>query len=218
LRERQEILEFALICGTLGFRASLEVTSHVRCRELSDRLLPWLEELSLDTQISPLHREILGCPHASLPADLRVEAYWRGESASLFGWSIGLFDQPDPIASINPNLLVERLRILRPGAVESLQCANLRSREQISGYCGFCLAVRNRFQMTSLGSEHQAIFDSLYKNTLEELGLSKGLISQEIVLAEATRHVANAPGTKGLYVVRAIAAEWLLGKDEDLPE
>jgi hypothetical protein len=70
--------------------------------------------------------------------------------------------------------------------------------------------------MMSLRSEHQAIFDNIFGTKFNELGLSKDSTGPDILLAEASLHVMNAPDTKGLY--NAIAAEWLLGKDEDLSE
>ena len=49
----------AIIYGTLGFRATLEVTEHSRTSTFCSLLLPWLEQLGLGTQIEEFHREIL---------------------------------------------------------------------------------------------------------------------------------------------------------------
>ncbi|HZU38455.1 MAG TPA: hypothetical protein VFA18_21200 [Gemmataceae bacterium] len=215
MRERHEILQLTLVYGTLGFRASLEATSHARCAEVCGRLLPWLERIGLASQIKPLHHDILTNAHGSLPEDLRTEAYWRGESASLLGWSIGLLDHPDPVVPVDPNVLVKQLQMLQPKAMELLEFANVPTVEEIKRYCAFCLAVRNRFQMMSLGSDHQGLFDNLYRTTIVELGLSMDSIYSDATLAEATQHVMNANDTRGLYVVRALTAEWLFGEDDE---
>ena len=79
IRTGREVAGQAIIYGTLGFRASLEVTDHTRSVDLCSRLLPWLEELGLGPQIELFRREILTTAHGKLPQDSMREAYWRGE-------------------------------------------------------------------------------------------------------------------------------------------
>jgi hypothetical protein len=214
LRESREIANRALIHGALGFRASLEVTMHARCAEICGRLLPWLEELGLASRIEDYHREILKSPHGSLPPDARSEAYWRGESAAVLGWSINLFEKPQPLATIDSDLLVERLRILQPNGYELLRNSSLRPSYEVEHFCAFCLAVRNRFQLMSLGSNNRSLFDSIFKSQLDELGLENESVVPEVVIEEAAHLAAESPNVRGLFVVRAIAAEWLLGGEQ----
>lgn len=165
MRTSREIAGLAIVYGTLGFRASLEVANHTRSVDICNRLLPWLEQLERGSRIESIHREILATSHGSLPSDFRTEAYWRGENAAVLGFSIQLFDTPDPLMSIDPGLLVTNLRILRPTALDLLDNASLRSKHEVESYCAYCLAVRNRFQLLSLPDQN-ALFDKMYKNQL----------------------------------------------------
>jgi hypothetical protein len=214
MRQSREIAAASIIHGTLGFRASLEVTDHIRCVELCGRLLPWLEETRLGSLIEPFHREIFDTPYRKLPSDFQAEAIWRGDSAALLGWSIQLFDMPDPSESIDPGRLVTHLRILQPEAAELLVNASLRPRQDIERYCAYCVAVRNRFDLRSLGPDRRALFDGVYRQRLQKLGLDDESLQRDTFLEDASRFVSESPSARGLYVVRAIAAEWLLEASE----
>lgn len=210
VRPAPEIAARAIICGALGFRASLEVTDHPRARELSSRLLPWLAEQGLAYQIEPFHREILEAECGQLPPSHRTEAYWRGESAALLGWTIHLFDIPDRILPVDPGELVSRLHLLEPEARILLATATLQPKQEIEEFCAFCLAVRTRFQQLSASPDVAPILDRILRTRLTELGLHDA----DAAIAEATAFAAQTtPPPRGLYVIRAIAAEWLLEPD-----
>ncbi|HEY7331069.1 MAG TPA: hypothetical protein VH592_25760 [Gemmataceae bacterium] len=204
----------AIIYGTLGFRASLEVTEHPRTKTLCTQLLPWLEELGLGARIEEFHREILASPHGGLPRESQTEAYWRGEGASFLGWAIQLFDKPDPTVSIDPKLLLSNLRILLPTAKEILSNARLRPQDEIDDYCAYCLTVRHQFQLLALRVDAQTSLHTLHQTRLAELGLSEAYSRLTGVEVEASTLFSTVPSVKGLYVVRAMTAEWLLGQDE----
>jgi hypothetical protein len=210
-RPAYEVAAQAIICGALGFRASLEVTEHRRTEELSARLLSWLEDLGVGAQIEPYHREILETPHGKLPRDFQTEANWRGESAAVFGWSIFLFDTPHPVDRIGPGVLVSKLQILQPFADQILAGAKLRPKPEIDAYCLFCLEVRHQFQLKALPEETQATLSNIHPTRLAELGLNEAFYRSDAIDKKAADVASAAPEAKGLYVVRALAAEWLLG-------
>jgi hypothetical protein len=214
LRTAGEVASQAIICGTLGFRASLEVTEHQRTRELCSQLLPWLDKLGLGEQIEELHREILESPYGSLPQKYQTEAFWRGETASFLGWSIHLFDKPSPTALIDPALLLQNLRILQPTASEILTNAHLRSRIEIEEYCAYCLTVRHQLQLAVLPAEARDTLTTIHQNRIAELGLTEALSRLKGIEAEGVELAVKATGIRGLYAVRGLASEWLLAKDE----
>jgi hypothetical protein len=213
-RTAREVAARAIVLGALGVRASFEVTKHPRSRELCSQLLPWLEQVGLGPQIEEFHREILETPHGDLPRDSETEAVWRGEAAALFGWAIELFDKPDVVNSIDPGLLLRNLSILRPTATEILSSARLRSRDEIDDYCAYCMAVRHQHQLASLEGDGQAVLSSIHQARVTELGVNEAYRRLNGVELEASTLASTVPHLRGLYVVRAMAAEWLLGADE----
>jgi len=214
IRTAHEIACRALVHGALGFRASLEMTRHPKCDQACLSLLPWLQEVGLASSITDFQREILNCHHGKLSLEAQTEAFWRGESAALLAWSIQLFDSLDPVATVDPNSLVDCLRILKPEAGELIEGASLRPSHELQSFCIFCIAVRNRFQLAQLGARNRLLFDAICKTRLEELGLHRDNEAWERILEETTQFAAVTPNSKGLYVVRALAAEWLLGGED----
>jgi hypothetical protein len=212
-RTAREVAAQAIIYGTLGFRASLEVTEHRRTTELCSRLLPWLEQFGLGNQIEEFHREILKTAHGGLPHESQTEAYWRGESAALLGWAIQLFDQPKLAEFIDPGLLLENLRILRPEASEILSSATLRSKAEIVEYCAYCLTVRHELERSGRSADLQAALSWVQQKRLAKRGLGGLDLRLKGDDVEASTLASATPGVKALSVVRALAAEWLLGVD-----
>lgn len=212
-RSSHEVALQAIIFGTLGFRASLEVTEHSRSKALCSQLLPWLEQLNLGARLEELHREILQTPHRKLPRELQTEAVWRGENASFLGWAIQVFDRPDPTVCIDPGLLVRNLRLLQPNISELISSAKLRPQSEINEYCAFCLTVRNQFQRLALPKEAETVLNRIHQSRMAELGLSEALGRLNATELEAVL-ASSATSIKGLYIARGLTAEWLLGKDE----
>jgi hypothetical protein len=212
-RSSREVAVQAIIFGTLGFRASLEVTVHPRSKLLCSQLLPWLERLNLGDRIEGFHRAILETPYHQLPRESQTEAYWRGEAASLLGWAIQLFDKPNPTASIDPGVLVENLRILNTDVRDLISSASLRSESEVDDYCTFCLTVRHQFQLSALEQDGQAVLKRIHHSRLADLGLSEGSPRRIEIEIEAAQLAFAEPTARGLYVVRALTAEWLLGAD-----
>lgn len=210
IQAASEIAGQAIVYGALGFRASLDVIDHPRSPELSTRLLPWLEEIGLADRIEPLHREILETPPGPLPPGHSTEAYWRGESAALLGWALHLFETPDRHLPIDAKQLVDRLQLLRPEAATLIAEATLRPKPEIDNFCAFCLAVRNQFQQLSAPKDVANLLGGILRKRMVELRLNDVDAAIEEASAFATE---TNPPPRGLYVVRALAAEWLLGRD-----
>lgn len=212
-RSSREVAIQAIIFGTLGFRASLEATVHPRSESLCSQLLPWLEELGFGDRIEEFHREILETPHRELPRESQTEAYWRGEAASFLGWAIQLCDKPDLVQPVNPGMLVECLKILQPNASDLVSSASLRSDHEIEDYCTFCLAVRHHLQLLSLDKDGQTVLQRVHQAKLINLGLNEDSNRQREIESDAAQLASSVPSARGLYVVRALASEWLLGQE-----
>ncbi|PQO44427.1 DUF4272 domain-containing protein [Blastopirellula marina] len=212
-RKSQEVAIQAIIYGAIGFRASLEVTEHSRCATLCSQLLPWLEQQNYGDQIEEVHRQMLETPYRELTQKSQTEAVWHGEAASLLAWAIQVSDKPDPISRADPGFMANRLSILRPSASELVNNAVLRPAEELEDFCVFCLTVRHCFQRPSLDEAGQATLDRIYHTRLEELGLKESLVRRPELENQAAELAAAVPSVRGLYVVRALTSEWLLGQD-----
>lgn len=214
-RNSHEVAVQAIIFGTLGFRASLEVTVHPRSETLCSQLLPWLEQLNLGAPIEEFHRKILETPYRELPRESHTEAYWRGEAASFLAWAIQLLEKPNPIGWVDPGRLIEGLRIFQPNVSDLVSSAILRSELEVDDYCALCLTMRHHFQVSVLDKEGQAVLKRIHQSRLAELGLSEAFHrQQEEIEREAAELVSAVPSVRGLYVVRALTSEWLLGENE----
>lgn len=213
-RTAAEIATQSIIYGALGFRASLEVTEHHRTRELCSQLLPWLGRLGLEDRIMPYHREILEEPHGALKQESRTEAFWRGEEAAFLGWTIQLIEMPDLQGFIDPGLLVDRLKLLKPEAADILSRAELRSSAEVEEFSAFCLLVRHLFQLVTLPEDDRDLLTSLFQRRLTNFGLGDALEQYAGIEFEASSLVSRSPSLRGLYLVRAFACEWLFGVDE----
>jgi hypothetical protein len=176
-------------------------------------LLHWLDEIGLAGHIEPLYREILGTVHGQLSPRDRTEAHWCGEGAAVFGWVVQVLEAPDRTVSVDCGQLVQRLNLLRPEAAKLLAEARLQPKSEIEEYCSFCIAVRHEYQKRSVSPEIGVTLDRIHRIRMEELGLCDIDRAIEEASAFADR---TTPPLQGLYVVRAIAAEWLLGVDDDL--
>src|SRR4051812_7785268 len=81
MRTSSEVLRRAVVMTTVAFRASLEATIHPRSRELSQRLLPWLESLGMAGDIDPIEHDLLATPFGELETSQKTDAKWSGEGA-----------------------------------------------------------------------------------------------------------------------------------------
>ncbi len=211
-RTCREVAVQAIVFGALGFRASLEVTNHKRCAVLCSQLLPWLEQHKLDGSIDSFHREILATPYQELLQESQVEASWRGEEAAFLGWAINWFDRPHPTALIDAGELVSRLRILQPKMHDFVEGASFRPKSEIDDFCAFCLSVRHQFQVSVLDEEGQIVLERIHQTNLADLGLNERSHQQkEKTEYEAAQLTKATPSVRGLYVVRALASQWLRG-------
>ena len=212
-RSSDDIAIRAIISGTLGFRASLEVTEHPRCSEICSRLLPWLEQLNFSDRIEEFHREILNTPHGDLPREFKSEAVWRGEAAYFLGWAIQLFDKPHPSMLTDPGALTGVLRLLHSNANELVSSARLRPQPEVDDYCAFCLTVRHVFQVAAIQANGRDSLNRTYQLRLAQFGLSEAF--HRLKPNEAETLMSSSTGdVRGLYVVRSLTAEWLLGTEE----
>src|SRR5262249_47813034 len=156
--------------------------------------------------------EILETPYRELPRESQSEAYWRGEAASFLGWAIQLFDKPHPTVSVDPGVLVENLRILQSNVSDLISSASLRSQIEVDDYCAYCLTVRHQFQVSVLEKDGRAVLKRIYQSRIAELGLSEAYHRRKELEIEAAQLASAVPSVRGLYVVRALTSEWLLGK------
>ena len=111
-------------------------------------------------------------------------------------------------------LLVTNLRILRPTAREILSGARLRSKVEIDEYCTYCLTIRHQFQLLVLPADGQTTLSGIHQTRFAELGLPEAYRRLKGDDVEASTFASTLPSVKALYVVRAMTAEWLLGKGD----
>jgi hypothetical protein len=90
----------------------------------------------------------------------------------------------------------------------------LRSQVEIDDYCAYCITVRHQFQLTGFRPDDQAVLRTLQQTRLANLGLSDAYRRLTGVDVEASTLASSGPRVKGLYLARAVTAEWLLGEDE----
>lgn len=87
-REPATVARRALVLTVVAFRGSLEVTDHPRVIELSQRLVPWLDEIECRSELDPKERELLGTPLGQLSKSFLIDANWAGEAAAFFCWTL----------------------------------------------------------------------------------------------------------------------------------
>lgn len=73
------------------------------------------------------------------------------------------------------------------------------------------LGFRASLEVTeSMEPDGRAVLDKIRRKQFEELELN----IPDRVMENASRFASESPDARGLYVVRAIASEWLLGSNE----
>jgi hypothetical protein len=73
--------------------------------------------------------------------------------------------------------------------------------------------VRHHLQLSSLDSDGQIVLKRIHHAKLSNLGLNDNLDRQREIESYAAELASSVPHVKGLHVVRALAAEWLLGEE-----
>jgi hypothetical protein len=139
-----------------------------------------------------------------------------GEEKQLRSWD-GLSNcstSPTRLYPLILGLLVSNLRILQTTVGELISSAKLRPQTEIDDYCAFCLIVRHQAQLSVLGEDAQATLSRIDESRLTEMDLNKAIHRLKGVEVEATTLASTVASVKGLYIVRAMTAEWLLGKND----
>ena len=210
-REAQQVAKRAVILGAIAFRSSLEVTSHPRVVEFSERLLPWLIEVGCDDELDPIEREELSTSLGQLSESQMMDVRWAGESAAIFCWMLKLREDLDEKNLADQSSLPDVLGILKPEAVEVIRLAVLRSRSEIVDRCRQFVLVRSMLQESRVGPPASDIVRGIHVQKLKEVGVSmtddavkqaSGVVSR--MSAEDRKRVA------ALYFIRHHAAMWFL--------
>src|SRR5947209_6884425 len=94
IRPADQIARRAVVMASIAFRASLEVTAHRRALELSNAILPWHKTHGVDIELDPIERVLLETPVGQLEQEQQSDAFWAGEAAALFCWTLGLAKKP----------------------------------------------------------------------------------------------------------------------------
>ncbi|WP_428308637.1 hypothetical protein [Lacipirellula sp.] len=169
--------------------------------------------MNFGDRVKEVHREILSTPHGDLPQEFVTEAVWRGEAAYFLGWAIQLFDKPHPSTFTDPGALTGVLQLLQPDANELVPSARLRAHPEIDDYSALCLLIRHLLQLQEMQAGGRDSLERAYQSRLAKLGLSPASNRLEPGAADAVIS-STAKDSRGLYVVRSLAAEWLLGEEE----
>lgn len=211
MRSPPEVAARTLIMGSLSFRASLEVTEHPRCEEICSRLLPWLQGLMIDQQIDPIEREILATPYRQLSSEQRNDAYWAGEGAAIYSWTLGLAPAPPPSAvNADHQSTVDRLRILYPEAREVLENAKLLASDEVPAYCRLVAATLSEMRQRRVTEKDRTILKEFQSERSAALGLYltyEDEAQARIFLDSLSAHELQS--CAGLYFVRYLATRWL---------
>jgi hypothetical protein len=142
-REPEQVAKRALVSGALAFRSSLEVTDHPRVIELSERLLPWLNEIGCGDELDPIEREELATPLKHLSESQKIDVNCAGEAASFFCWALKLLGPLEVSTPTDQSVLPDILCILQPTALKLIQSAALRETAEIRDTCRKLTLIRS---------------------------------------------------------------------------
>lgn len=210
-REPQQIAKRAIIVGAIAFRSSLEVTTHPRVVELSQRLLPWLIEIGCDDEIDPIEREELGTPLGRLSDSQLIDVRWAGEAAAVFCWMLKLQEKLEETTFADSTAFLELLSILRPEAIDIIRSAQLRDLGEIESTCRQFVLIRSMLQEARIGPPAS---DAIRRVNIQRMS-EVGQVVTEIDIQRASAVVSrmmpqDRVPAAGLYFKRDHVALWFL--------
>lgn len=210
-REPKQIAKRAIIFGAIAFRSSLEVTTHSRVVELSQRLLPWLIEIGCGDEIDPIEREELETPIGGLSDSQMIDVRWAGEAAAVFCWMLRLQKNLEETTLADSTAFVQLLSILKPEAEDIIRSAQLRDLGEIESTCRQFVLIRSMLQEARIGPPASDIIRRANLQRLNEVGqvvTDEDVQIASDVLSRMTSE--DRAKTAGLYFIRDLAALWFL--------
>jgi len=211
MRTSAEVLRRAIVMTAVAFRASLEVTSHPRSDQLSQRLLPWLETLGLISDLDPAEHGLLATAFGGLEASQRTDANWSGEGANVMCWALHLTTRPPDHELVDPAILFDQLGILRADPRLAFPDITLRPPHEISDFHIRVETLRTALQLARTDASLRSTIRNVWLSRLSELGLQ----GRDGDLDEAGQRVATWSSEErrraaGLCFVRSVATSWLV--------
>ena len=211
IRPAIQVARRAILMSSLAFRASLEVTEHSRCAEACIRLLPWLDSLGCRDEIDPIERDILSTPYHRLETEQQRDAFWAGEGAGIYLWTLGKVSVPPPACTISDHqAIIAIARVLYPEAQSILETAALRSDDEIHAYSKQVASIRTEFQRRALDESAREMLLKIRRDLLGKIGLN--ISNEDLKSACASIDAMSSEEKKsapGFYFVREHAVSWL---------
>jgi hypothetical protein len=211
IRPQIQVARRAILMASLAFRASLEVTEHSRRAESCNRLLPWLESLGCRDEIDPLELDILLTPYGRLEPEQRRDAFWAGEGAGIYLWTLGKISDPPPRSTISDHhAIIKLVGVLHPEAQSLLQTPTLRGNNEIQAYFRQVASTRTEFQRRAIDEGAGNMLVQFRRERLGKIGLN--ISDEDLKSARASIDAMSIDEQKsapGFYFVREHAISWL---------
>lgn len=211
MRTTRQIAARAVVQTAVAFRASLEVTDHLRAKESSDQILGWLTTNKFANEMESFERDILMTEYGRLHEDQMRDAVLSGEAAWVCAWAVSLAPRPKTCERTDINALVNALDILQNNPAAALSNCQCRSESELIDYCLTMSGIRNSLQRRHVTGQAKEILLQHLANRLGSIGLvlppELAATTDEIVeqMSDDERRTAS-----GLCFVRELPAMWLL--------
>jgi hypothetical protein len=149
----QRVAKRALCLAAVAGRALLEIEQMPRHQTESERqrLLGWVGELALETELESEELNLLRQPVGTLTRQATVDAGWRLEGLGVLSWALGGFELPAYDALVDVATLLPAVGFLELNKSTALLASpSLRSREELGKLQKQCFALHWRLRNFSL--------------------------------------------------------------------
>jgi hypothetical protein len=167
--------------------------------------------LGCGEELDPIERELFETPFGRLSESQKMDARWAGEAAAMFCWMLKIGESPN-LKSPADMLVLEKLCILRPEAVNFIESASLRPHAEIEDACRQFVLIRSMLQELRVEPPVRDIVRRVNVQRLTEVSV---VVTDEAVMRAAHIVSTMTPQERievaGVYFVRYHAGLWFFG-------
>ncbi len=212
------VAQRALIQSAVVCRGSIDSgAGDPNVEETNDRILAWLDDISLTPEMEPIEAEMLSAPLGALSRQQVIRATWAAEGLAILAWSLRRFDLPQHFIKVDPFALTEALYFLDEDADSLVDNAELRTSDELQACREVFYAIDCRYGQFRRGKRRMSLMEWIEPEWLVLLGIEQStfLVNGDLGFGGKSMQDADADlVSSGGWITqrRHEASIWLIGE------